>query len=685
VTIDLDGQLEINGTGNSWFAGNVGIGTTDPGGPLEVFGLSTATETLRPNAAGDEESIVYATSGAGNHWQDVNEETADDDTSYVYMAGDSIDAYYRDLYDLPASTGSGTINFIKIYIRARYTNTQGYAKPSLKSGSTTTDGDEITLTNSYVTYSQQWNTNPADGQAWEWTDIDTLQIGVSLRQPTGPSRHTRCTQVYVEVNYNVAKSALVIKASGNVGIGTTGPTGKLQVVGDEVRIGDSGTPSYAADDGDMYIEDDRTGTTLTFYASSEMHYRTDSHRIWDQSATTEWVRIENGNIGIGTTGPSEALDVIGNGEFSGTLGINGTAQDDNRGINFSSSDPSAHTYGIYNTMDTGTAYDSYAIYNSLSADAGAADAVYGLFNNLTTSTTNSTSAFGIYTEDAASTGGKQYGHYVKFDDADVTKYGNYITLKNSSGIGNFVSVTVGDESSRHAATTTVIYGNQAFVATGTDATTQTAYANRATLKTYSGAADVAYGLHVSDLSAATTGGTQYGLYVDLDDANVTNYAIYIPNSESGDSFFGDQVTLAENIKLYFDSTDTYIYANTDNPEDLVIGADQDIILEPDGNVGIGTANPSSFKLEIDGSVGPDSTDDHDLGSDSLRWANLYLGAETLHIGTGASDEGEIPSVGPTFTWVPKPCTSAPAPPTKGKSAISPPTMFYKSTATAKSL
>jgi len=218
VTIDLDGQLEVNGTGNSWFAGNVGIGTTDPGGPLEVFGLSTATETLRPNAAGDEESIVYATSGAGNHWQDVNEETADDDTSYVYMAGDSIDAYYRDLYDLPASTGSGTINFIKIYIRARYTNTQGYAKPSLKSGSTTTDGDEITLTNSYVTYSQQWNTNPADGQAWEWTDIDTLQIGVSLRQPTGPSRHTRCTQVYVEVNYNVAKSALVIKASGNVGI-----------------------------------------------------------------------------------------------------------------------------------------------------------------------------------------------------------------------------------------------------------------------------------------------------------------------------------------------------------------------------------------------------------------------------------------------------------------------------------
>lgn len=45
-------------------------------------------------------------------------------------------------------------------------------------------------------------------------------------------------------------------------------------------------------------------------------------------------------------------------------------------------------------------------------------------------------------------------------------------------------------------------------------------------------------------------------------------------------------TFAENVKLYLDSTDTYIYANTDDPEDLVIGADQDILLEPDGNFNV---------------------------------------------------------------------------------------------------
>ena len=40
----------------------------------------------------------------------------------------------------------------------------------------------------------------------------------------------------------------------------------------------------------------------------------------------------------------------------------------------------------------------------------------------------------------------------------------------------------------------------------------------------------------------------------------------------------NSITMAESKYLYFDSTDTYIYANTDDPEDLVIGADQDILL-----------------------------------------------------------------------------------------------------------
>ena len=56
------------------------------------------------------------------------------------------------------------------------------------------------------------------------------------------------------------------------------------------------------------------------------------------------------------------------------------------------------------------------------------------------------------------------------------------------------------------------------------------------------------------------------------------------------STFSAGFTVPENQKIYFDSTDTYIYANTDSDEDLVIGADDNIILEPDGNVVLSAGN-----------------------------------------------------------------------------------------------
>jgi hypothetical protein len=167
---------------------------------------SPDTETLRPNAAGDEESIYTATSGPGNHWQDVDEETPDDATTRVVSPSLT---YQRDLYNLPAhSEGSGTINFIKVYFRSKedWVGVSCYAKPSLKSDSTITDGDEVELTGDWVTYSQQWSTNPADNEAWEWSDIDALQIGVSLKS-TNTEYAAYCTQVYVEVDYTVLQGS----------------------------------------------------------------------------------------------------------------------------------------------------------------------------------------------------------------------------------------------------------------------------------------------------------------------------------------------------------------------------------------------------------------------------------------------------------------------------------------------
>jgi len=155
------------------------------------------TEILRPNAAGDKTSINSQQPDSGSHWDKVDEETPDDDTTCVYTDNSS---YQRDLYNLPAHSGSGTINYIKIYFCCNALAEGLAAKPSLKSDSTVTDGTEIEPpTEDFITYSQQWNTNPADNQPWEWADIDALQIGVSLKG--NGDVELACTQVYAEIEY----------------------------------------------------------------------------------------------------------------------------------------------------------------------------------------------------------------------------------------------------------------------------------------------------------------------------------------------------------------------------------------------------------------------------------------------------------------------------------------------------
>lgn len=58
----------------------------------------------------------------------------------------------------------------------------------------------------------------------------------------------------------------------------------------------------------------------------------------------------------------------------------------------------------------------------------------------------------------------------------------------------------------------------------------------------------------------------------------------------------------------------------------------------DGNVGIGTASPNTFKLEVAGSVGPTVNNTYTLGTATKRYKDLYLGPSSLFIGNGAADQ-----------------------------------------------
>ena len=166
---------------------------------------ATANETLRPNAAGDETLISFQEPNTGQHWDKVDEAISDGDSTYVET--NSVD-YQEDLYNVGNHiTGSGTINYVKAYIVARNTDTpeRQSAYVHLKTNGSEYNGPELWLTTSYATYSYQWNNNPQTGNPWTWTEIDNLQAGLGLRggrTTGGPGgRYSRCTQVYVEVNY----------------------------------------------------------------------------------------------------------------------------------------------------------------------------------------------------------------------------------------------------------------------------------------------------------------------------------------------------------------------------------------------------------------------------------------------------------------------------------------------------
>lgn len=189
-----------------WQRGVHLILSSPDGNILRPVDLRNDVETLRPNAAGDETSIPSQFPVTGSHYDKVDEVIADNNSTYVYNHEKNYGVWYRDLYNLPASSGSGTINGIKVYFRCLLGSGAGgqscSARAAIKSNSTVTDGPIVTrYIGAWETWSQEWTTNPADSQPWEWADIDALQIGVGLRQNGNYS--CKCTQVYVEVDYTV--------------------------------------------------------------------------------------------------------------------------------------------------------------------------------------------------------------------------------------------------------------------------------------------------------------------------------------------------------------------------------------------------------------------------------------------------------------------------------------------------
>jgi len=123
----------------------------------------------------------------------------------------------------------------------------------------------------------------------------------------------------------------------------------------------------------------------------------------------------------------------------------------------------------------------------------------------------------------------------------------------------------------------------------------------------------AYGLQYQYFAQGGTTTNSYGLRIEspvMGGAITNDYGIDIEPQTSGTTNFA------------------FLYDHATSPF-AVTGA---------GNVGIGLSNPSE-KLTVAGNVAPSVSLADDLGTNLLRWRDLYLGPGSMHIGTATGDEG----------------------------------------------
>ncbi|MBN7817465.1 hypothetical protein [Algoriphagus pacificus] len=116
--------------------------------------------------------------------------------------------------------------------------------------------------------------------------------------------------------YTIAQNN-TFPTSGNVGIGTTGPSSKLHVVG-EIRS--QGNIRLQSPDGNDAGNIETSGEAGSYNGIKIRATRGTGYiSFWtNNSSTTEKMRIQNnGNVGIGTSSPTYKLQVAGNSKWTG--------------------------------------------------------------------------------------------------------------------------------------------------------------------------------------------------------------------------------------------------------------------------------------------------------------------------------------------------------------------------------
>ena len=313
-------------------SGNVGIGTTSPSYKLDVAGtgrfLSDSSSQrvlyLKQNAAGAGNIIQFQGASNENIW----EITGRDTNFYIY---------------------NNDLSKRAIYIEDS-TNYIGINNNTSPAHALDVYGEIRSYVSSTSAASKLWSRNGNTGQA-----------SLELQNSEGHFRTITDNGAYYIYDQTDSANRFYIDTSGNVGIGTSSPSDKLDVLGD-FRI--SRTTTYTSH-WKQFIS--HTGTSN--YGSLYLDSNSSTGDFIVRPNGSEKFRIKaDGNVGIGTTSPETKLEVQGS-----TLIGSGIAN-------------SRSTYGLTAGFTSNSTFSS-------NADVGDSNRTLSLVNESTTTNTYSTLSF----------------------------------------------------------------------------------------------------------------------------------------------------------------------------------------------------------------------------------------------------------------------------------------------------
>gem|GEM_PF-1476591 len=373
-------------------------------------------------------------------------------------------------------------------------------------------------------------------------------------------------------------NALFVQGNtGNVGIGTTAPEEKLDVRGSVVVPNTSAYKVGGA--GDTFVG--KIGAS-----GGVLEIQTDGTRDMQfggvTGGTAMFIDTSSGNVGIGTSTPTERLSVAGNINLTGDLLFNGTA------------------LGINSLSDGRVAGKSVFLGTSAGANDDGTD-------NLNVGIGESALQFNTTGFSNVAT-----GH-------EALRFNTVGSRNTASGFQALLFNTTGGNNAAN--------GYQA-LRTNTTGVNNSAIGYQALYSNTTGNENISNG--VLALYSNTTGSNNIatGRASLYDLTTGSNNLALGYNTGRGITTGSNNTILGANV--------TGLAATLSNNIIIADGAgNRRINVDGSGNVGIGTTNPSSFKLQVAGNVGPNADNTFTLGAIGSDWECIYY--EGGNLGTCASD------------------------------------------------